>query len=120
MGVLGSGSDAIKLIVNKDSAAGIVSLCDARSGKCAGFYRPPGKPMKWPFDRKGRLRAISVLDSALFSDTSTITNWYLPEGQARWVRLAEFRISDDYWMPVYVSDEPDTLVGVHGTCWTWK
>lgn len=110
MGILDSDSETPKIIVNKGKSAGIISLCEARSRKCSTTYRPPGKPVKWAFDRKGMLRAISVLDSAIFSDVSTITHWYLPEGNNRWVRLAEFKITDDYWMPVYVPDQPDTLV----------
>lgn len=110
IGVIDTGKDAGKLIVNKGSDAGIVSVCDPRGLACSRFYRPPGKPIKWAFDRQGRLRAISVINSAVFSDVSTITHWYLPDGQPRWVKLKEFKITDDYWLPMYVPDEPDTLV----------
>lgn len=110
MGVINTGEDAGKIIVNKSKDAGIVSVCDPRGLACSRFYRPPGKPVKWAFDRQGRLRAISVINSAVFSDVSTITHWYLPDRQTRWVKLKEFKITDDVWWPIYVPDEPDTVV----------
>jgi dienelactone hydrolase len=110
IGTVDHGSDSGKLLVFKDADKGEVALCDARSAECTKFWRPPGKPIKWAFDKNGNLRAVSLLNSAFFKDVSTVTNWYKPLGKPDWVKLAEFSVTDDYWVPVYVPDEPDTLV----------
>jgi dipeptidyl aminopeptidase/acylaminoacyl peptidase len=87
-----------------------IASCDARTGKCTKFSHPKGTPTKWAFDRKGNLRAVSLLNSQFWHDVSTVTNWYKPDGQDEWVKLEEFKVTDDYWEPLYVPDEPDTLV----------
>lgn len=99
-----------KILVFEDVGDGEIALCDARSGKCERFNTPPGKPVKWAFDKKGNLRAVSMLNSAFWKDVSTVTNWYRPGDREEWQKLAEFKITDDYWVPVYVPDEPGTLV----------
>lgn len=98
------------VLASPDVRAGDLSMCNARTGKCRGISRPSGKPIRWAIDRKGELRAISVSNSAFFSDVTTITNWYRPDSGSSWIRLAEFKITDDYWLPVYVPDEPGQLV----------
>ena len=105
-----SQGDSAELLVVKDSDAGHVARCNARSGECTKFWRPPGKPIKWAFDKLGNLRAVSLVNSAFWKDVSTVSNWYKPVDKDSWVKLAEFSVTDDYWVPVYVPDEPGTLV----------
>lgn len=108
--VVDRGSDLGKVIVTTDKEDGDLALCSARIGKCKKISRPSGKPIKWAFDKDGDLRAVTLVNSAFFQDVSTITNWYKPKGKGEWIKLAEFKVTDDYWMPVYVPDEPDTIV----------
>lgn len=102
--------DSTRVLVLTDVDDSEIALCDARAGKCSAFSYPKGKPIKWAFDRRGMLRAVSMLNSAFWKDVSTVTNWYRAADSDEWVKLAEFKITDDYWQPVYVPDEPDTLV----------
>ncbi|WP_020656397.1 alpha/beta hydrolase family protein [Massilia niastensis] len=102
--------DPGKVLVSRDVDGGDLSLCDIRAVKCKSFSTPSGKPIKWALDRKGNLRAVTLMNSAFFKDVTTITNWYRPSERGEWTKLAEFKITDDYWVPVYVPDEPDTLV----------
>jgi hypothetical protein len=110
LGVIESGPNAGKVLVKKDDLLSDLALCDPRSAKCKRFDQPSGKPIKWAFDRRGELRAVTVVNSALFRDVSTISNWYRPADGDKWVKLAEFKVADDFWVPVYVPDEPDTVV----------
>lgn len=94
-----------------DADSGDVALVDARTGKKTKFRFPmSGKPIKWAFDRRGELRAVTLVNSEFWKDVSIISNWYKPAGQSEWQRLAEFSIADDYWIPVSVPDQADTLI----------
>lgn len=110
LGRVDKGENAGKLIVMKDSANEHVARCDARTAECTKFGRPPGKTIRRAFDRQGNLRAVTLLNSAFFKDASTVSNWYKPSDKEAWVKLAEFSVTDEYWTPVYVPDEPGTLV----------
>lgn len=108
--VIETGPNAGKVLVKKNDLLSDLALCDPRTAECKRFDQPSGKPIKWAFDRRGELRAVTVVDSALLRDVSTVSNWYKPAATDQWVKLAEFKPTDDYWMPVYVPDEPDTIV----------
>lgn len=109
--VLESGPNAGHVLVRDEGLFTDLALCDPRQGKgkCKRFDEPPGKAIKRAFDREGELRAVSMLNSELFKDVSTVTNWYRNVA-GEWIKLVEFRVTDDYWLPVYVPDEPDTVV----------
>jgi dipeptidyl aminopeptidase/acylaminoacyl peptidase len=102
--------ESTRVLVYRDVDEGDIAICDARAGNCSGFSYPKGKPLQWAFDKKGKLRAVTLVNSQFWHDVSTVSNWYKPEGEAEWIKLAEFSITDDYWVPLYVPDEPDTLV----------
>lgn len=110
IGALTRGKHAGEVLVFKDTGEVTAARCNVVSGGCVKFPRPKGIPIKWAFDADGTLRSVSIVDSPLFKDASTVVNWYRPAGSAEWVKLAEFKITDDYWLPMYVPDEPDTLV----------
>lgn len=110
LGRVDTGENAGQLIVMKDSANDHIARCDARTAECTKFWRPPGKVVRRAFDRQGNLRAITLLNSPFFKDASTVANWYRRADKETWVKLAEFSITDEYWTPVYVPDEPGTLV----------
>jgi len=107
--VITGGPNAGKVLVTDDSLFGDLALCDPLHGDCKRFSRPSGDIMQGAFDRNGELRAIAVVNSKLFNDASTVTNWYRPAGTGEWIQLDEFKITGDYWLPAYVFDTPDTL-----------
>ncbi|QOL50215.1 alpha/beta hydrolase family protein [Massilia litorea] len=110
LGRVDSGPNAGQLIVMRDEKNDLVARCHARTGECTRFSRPPGRVIQRAFDRQGNLRAVTLVNSAFFKDVSTISNWYKPADKETWTKLAEFSVTDEYWIPVHVPDEPDTLV----------
>lgn len=98
------------LLVYTDEDDEEIALVDGRTGARRRFEYPKGKPLQWAFDRKGELRAVTVVNSAFWRDVSTVANWYKPAADAAWQKLAEFKVTDDYWLPLYAPDEPDTLI----------
>lgn len=99
-----------RLLVYTDADDGDMALVDGRSGDSRKFKYPKGKLIQAAFDRKGELRAVTVVNSEFWRDASTVTNWYRPSAGAAWQKLADFKVTDEYWLPVYVPDEPDTIV----------
>ena len=110
IGRVGFGAATGEVIVMKDSSNQHIARCNARSGECTKFWRPAGDPIHRAFDKNGNLRAITLVNSAFLKDESTVSHWYKPANKDTWTKLAEFKVGDDYWMPAYVPDEPDTLV----------
>ncbi|MFD2367433.1 alpha/beta hydrolase family protein [Pseudoduganella sp. GCM10020061] len=102
--------DSTQLLVYTDADREDVALCEATTGKCTEFDRPAGTPLRWAFDKHGVARAITVRNSAFWSSASTVSNWYRPAPDQPWVKLADSRITEDYWIPLYVPDEPGKLV----------
>ncbi|MQA22021.1 alpha/beta hydrolase family protein [Rugamonas rivuli] len=98
------------LLVYTDQEDGDVGLVNARTGAMKKFSYPRGKAIKWAFDKRGELRAVTLVNSAFWKDVSKVSNWYKRSAGAEWEKLAEFAVTDDYWMPMYVPDEADTLV----------
>ncbi len=68
------------------------------------------KVFSWAFDKKGKLRAVSSEDTAVWSDKTVIENWYLDPVKDEWVQIAEFKITDRRWTPVGVESDGKTLV----------
>jgi dipeptidyl aminopeptidase/acylaminoacyl peptidase len=97
------------LLVYTDVDDGEIAKVNARTGQKKKFSYPSGKVMNWAFDRSGELRAVTLVNSAFWRDVSTVSNWYRPAAGAAWEKLAEFGIADDYWTPMFVPDEPNTL-----------
>lgn len=98
------------LLVYTDVDDRDVAMVNARTGEKKAFSYPRGKVVNWAFDLRGELRAVTLVNSAFWKDVSTVTNWYKSSAGDAWVKLAEFGIADDYWVPLYVPEEPHTLV----------
>ncbi|GJI89423.1 S9 family peptidase [Duganella hordei] len=98
------------LLVYTDREDGDIGLVNARTGAMKKFSYPRGKAIKWAFDKQGELRAVTLVNSAFWNDVSKVSNWYKRSAAAEWEKLAEFAISEDYWVPLFVPDAPDTLV----------
>ncbi len=102
--------DSPWLLVYTDADGRDIAKVNARTGAKKKFSYPGGKPIHWAFDRSGELRAITLVNSEFWRDVSKISNWYRPSADAPWQKLEEFGISDDFWVPLSVPDEPHTLV----------
>ncbi|WP_342117706.1 alpha/beta hydrolase family protein [Pseudoduganella sp. OTU4001] len=103
--------DSTSLLVYDDEGGQTLAKVDARTGKKRKFdYPSAGKLRHWAFDRLGNLRAVTLVDSAFWSDDTKVVNWYRPAPDAPWQKLAEFQITDDYWTPLRVPDEDGRLL----------
>lgn len=107
---VGFGAASGEVIVVKDARNNKIARCKARTAECTPLWHPPGEPLRYAFDKQGNLRAVTLLTSGLFKDASTVSNWYRPADKPTWTKLAEFGVDEDYWVPAYAPDEPDTLV----------
>lgn len=101
--------DSSWLLAYTDVDDGKIAKVNARTGEKILFSYPRGKVLNWAFDRSGELRAVTLVNSAFWHDVSKVSNWYLPAAGAEWQKLAEFGIAEDYWIPMFVPDEPHTL-----------
>lgn len=110
IGRVGLGGATGEVLVVKNAGGKHIAKCNARTGACTKFWHPPGEPVHYAFDRHGNLRAITLANSRLFKDAATVANWYKPADKETWTKLAEFSVDEDYWVPAYVPDEPNTLV----------
>lgn len=103
--------DSPMLLVYTDVEDGDMALANARTGKLNKFRFPmSGTPIRWAFDHRGALRALTLVNSAFWKDVSVVSNWYKPPADAAWEKLAEFKVSDDYWIPSFVAEQDDALV----------
>lgn len=104
-------TDSSMLLVFDDEDEEKVALADARTGTLTRYSFPMnGTPMRWVFDKRGDLRAVTLKNSEFWKDVTKIANWYKPSANAEWLKLAEFDVSDDYWLPIYVPDQENTLI----------
>lgn len=110
IGSVGFGASTGDVLVMKDAANNQLARCKARTAECTKFWHPPGEPIHRAFDKDGRLRAVTLLNSRLFKDATTVSNWYRPADKETWTKLAEFGADEEFWVPAYVPDEPNTLV----------
>lgn len=98
------------LLVYTDVEDGDIALINARTGAKTKFDLPRGKVLRRAFDRRGQLRAVTMVNSAFWKDVSIVSNWYKKIANSEWEKLAEFKITEEYWTPMYVPDEADQLV----------
>lgn len=110
VGRAGFGAATGEVLVMKDAGDRRIASCKARTGQCTKFWHPPGEPLRYAFDRHGKLRAVTLANSALFKDATTVSNWYKPADKETWTKLAEFKVDQEFWVPAYVPDEPNTIV----------
>ncbi|GAB3255609.1 alpha/beta hydrolase family protein [Chitinimonas naiadis] len=88
-----------------------VAKADARTGKVTNFRIPTsGTAMGWAFDKHGELRALTMHSSSLWQSTTTISNWYKPRGDAPWEKLADFKLTDNFWVPISVPEQDNQLI----------
>lgn len=106
-----SQPDSPMLLVMTDLSDNEISLVNARTGRAEKLRFPMrGKPVHWAFDKLGRLRAVTLINSALWKDATTVSNWYRDGIDSDWVKLAEFKITDDAWIPLHAPEQEHSLV----------
>ena len=104
-------SGAPMVLAFTDDSYSVIGLVNARTGSKSTISTPlSGSPFSWIFDKNGVLRSVSTTDSPMWQDATIITHWYRAGINATWEKLANFSITDEYWMPIGVSEKPNTLV----------
>ncbi|MBZ2209198.1 alpha/beta fold hydrolase [Massilia soli] len=84
---------------------------NARNGRKDHLSFPmSGKPIAYAFDARGEPRAVTMIDSSFWKDATTITNWFKPPGKQDWQKLEESRVVDDFWIPLHVPAQENTIV----------
>ncbi len=66
--------------------------------------------LRWLVDHQGEVRAMTTMNSALFSDDTTITHWYRNSSKQPWEKLASYAYLDDHWFPVAFSEDDQSLI----------
>lgn len=106
-----SQPDSPMFLLVTDLADNDIALADGRSGKLTKLRFPmSGKPIQWAFDKHGQLRAMTLLNSAFWKDANSVTNWYKANADSAWEKLVEFKVTDDYWIPMFVPEQENSLV----------
>ncbi len=102
-------SDYVLTVTNLQS--GDLAHVDARTGTVVPYrFKMSGNAIQFALDKFGHPRAVTMVDSAIWKEVSTVSNWYKPPNSQYWEKLAEFGIADDYWTPLFVPDEDGTLL----------
>ncbi len=102
--------DSPLLIVYTERDHSELGSVNARTGEFKRFRLPmSGKPVHWAFDKRGNLRAVTVRNSAFWRDVTTMSNWY-KRADGEWEKLAEFKMTEPYWLPLQASDDEGKLV----------
>lgn len=69
-----------------------------------------GKPVSWAFDGRGRLRALTLASTGLWTRSTTLTQWYRGTASDDWLKLDEYPVTDDGWTPLAAVDDADELL----------
>ena len=94
-----------------DIEGGKLARVNALNGKKTRLSFPvSGKPLAYTFDPKGEARVITTADSTFWKDVNTFSHWYRPAGKADWKKVAEFKVTDDIWVPLFVPDDSDRII----------
>ena len=72
----------------------------------------PGDLNDVVFDRRGRLRAATTLETKWFTPGAKMTNWYRHDEASPWQQVAQASVTEGLWMPIGVPDDSDTLVAL--------
>jgi dienelactone hydrolase len=104
------GASTDSVLVYRDVDDGTLDLVNARSGERVKYrVELPGKMLHGAFDASGALRAVTMMDTAFWSSTTKVSNWYRPDEHSPWQLLEEGPITGDAWHPLRALPEPDSL-----------
>jgi len=105
------GEKADWVLAYSDIKSGTIARVNARTGEKAKFkISLPGRLVDWAFDAGGALRAVTMMDTAFWSDTTKVSNWYRASETSSWQLLEETSITQEHMEPLYAPPEPNTLV----------
>jgi len=94
-----------------DLENGGVSQVNVRTGERKKYrVSLSGTPVHWAFDANGAMRAVTMMDTAFWSDKTKLSNWYRADEQSEWQLLDEVPVTADAWTPLFVPPEPHTLI----------
>lgn len=103
--------ESTTLLVYPDYDSADLALVNARTGRQTSIKMPAsGKLRRWAVDSNGQIRAVMLSSSDFWDDNTVISDWYKPPGNQPWEKLAEFKPTDNYWMPAFVPDKENSLV----------
>jgi len=106
-----NGADSDWVLVYRDIEDGDLGRVNVRTGETSAYrVSLPGKLVGWAFDASGALRAVTMSDTAFWSDETKISHWYRTSESSEWQLLEEAPVTVDRWFPIYVPDEPDSIV----------
>jgi dipeptidyl aminopeptidase/acylaminoacyl peptidase len=108
--LLEKGAATDSVLVYRDLEDRTLDVVNARTGEKTRYRLGlPGTMLRGAFDATGALRAVTMMDTAFWSATTKVTNWYRASEQSEWLQLEEGPITGEYWMPVRVLPEPNSL-----------
>lgn len=113
LGRIGAEADkpVERVLVYLDADDEKLALVNPRTGdRRRDDSRPAGKVMQSAFDDQGALRAATTIDTTFWTERTTIRHWYRASATAAWQLLQESKVTDDLWQPLYVPNEPDTII----------
>jgi dipeptidyl aminopeptidase/acylaminoacyl peptidase len=104
------GNVTDSVLVYRDVDDGEIDVVNARTGARAEYrIALPGKLIYWAFDASGALRAVTMMDTAFWSEKTRVSNWYRPDERSKWQLLEEGPVTADYWRPLRVLPESNSL-----------
>lgn len=99
------------LLARNDYRKSDMSVVDGTNGKMHSLSLPgSGMAGKLVFGKSGQLRAVTMYVTQTFHDVTAVQNWYRASDQAEWKMLAEFNLTDNYWIPVGVANKDNSLI----------
>jgi dipeptidyl aminopeptidase/acylaminoacyl peptidase len=100
------GASTASVLVYRDVKDRDIDVVDARTGDRTRYHVGlPGKIIHWAFDPAGALRAVTTIDTALWSEKTKVSNWYRADERSEWQLLDEGPITGEYWWPIRVLPE---------------
>lgn len=103
--------DSPMVLVETDIEDGDTALVNAVTRAKTKFRYPmSGKVVARAFDSKGELRAMTMANSQFWKDITKVSNWYRASATAPWEQVDEVGVADEYWTPVSVPDEENTML----------
>lgn len=106
-----SAADSPLMLVYDDEKRQKLALVDAQTGDSRAIRYPmSGKLVHWAFDERGQLRALTLANSAFWTDETVLTHWYRRAGADEWNKQEDYKVTEDSWVPLSASATSDELV----------